>query len=130
MYFTVFGLDTVSASELWSYPPGYETTVNFNASFSPETSKFLEINDPEEGPAVFIPKYNNIPVRRRYMDDVTKAIISLKNLNVKPPDGEFFFSQTHISMFVNLILLFILHKLSLNHTNPVNLWLLTFSLCN
>lgn len=87
----------MSAIELWSYSSGHETTVNFNTSFTPETSKFLEINSGNEGPAVFIPKYNNVPVRRKYMDDVTKAIISLKNLNIKPSDG------THHIMYLFLI---------------------------
>ncbi|XP_035231471.1 protocadherin-like wing polarity protein stan isoform X2 [Stegodyphus dumicola] len=79
----VFGLDTVSASELWCLPPGQENTNFANASLSPEMSKFVEVIDMEEGPSVLIPKYNNFPVRQKYMDDVTRAIVPLKNLNIK-----------------------------------------------
>ncbi|XP_042896981.1 protocadherin-like wing polarity protein stan isoform X2 [Parasteatoda tepidariorum] len=77
----VFGLDTISASELWSLPSDGFTSNNL--SLSPETSQYMDISDFEIGPAVLIPKYNNFPRRKSFLDDVTKAKIPLKILNVK-----------------------------------------------
>ncbi|KAG8196303.1 hypothetical protein JTE90_013791 [Oedothorax gibbosus] len=80
----VFGLDTVSASELWSYPPHYDLSSSHNLTLTPETSQFVEVSsDPEEGPSVVIPKYNNFPKSKVLGDEVTRAFIPLRNLNIK-----------------------------------------------
>ncbi|CAL1293860.1 unnamed protein product [Larinioides sclopetarius] len=78
----VFGLDTVSVSELWSYPHGSEHTAR-NTTLTPETSQFVDISDPDDGPSVLIPKYNNFPKCKKFSDDITKAFIPLKILNIK-----------------------------------------------
>ncbi|KAF8796749.1 Cadherin EGF LAG seven-pass G-type receptor 2 like protein [Argiope bruennichi] len=78
----VFGLDTVSSSELWSYPPGSERAAH-NASTTPEKSQFVDASDPDDGPSVLIPKYNNFPKCKKFTDDITRAFIPLKILNIK-----------------------------------------------
>ncbi|GFV09493.1 protocadherin-like wing polarity protein stan [Trichonephila clavipes] len=77
----VFGLDTVSASELWSFPPSESSGVNM--TLNAETSQFVDLSDPEDGPSVLIPKYNNFPKCKKFSDDTTRAILPLKNLNIK-----------------------------------------------
>lgn len=107
----VFGLDTVATHELWdiskdlfsrprnqrSLPPSFAQRKPTNQSMIP--SMYLDFSllaDPLanhgevlsslSSPAVVIPKYNNYPVRKHYIDDITKAVVPLRLLNVNTLD--------------------------------------------
>ena len=111
----VFGLDTVASHELWDISkeilnraynsrgprhiqtPATPSTLMANHSLVP--SVYLDFSlsvDPLaanhdsafglSNPAVVIPKYNNYPLRKQNIDDITKAIVPLRLLNVNTLD--------------------------------------------
>ncbi|GIX77506.1 cadherin EGF LAG seven-pass G-type receptor 2 [Caerostris extrusa] len=96
----VFGLDTVSASELWSFPTA---NANRNGNMSQETSQFLDMSDLDDGPSVLIPKYNNFPKCKKFSDDITRAMIPLKHLNIKSLEGKIFLSSKPFVVVVNAL---------------------------
>ncbi|OTF70134.1 protocadherin-like protein wing polarity protein stan-like protein, partial [Euroglyphus maynei] len=109
----IFGLDTVATHELWdlsnpfqrnqqhmhdhhnhkplSEPLASNSTASIYLDFSlppdPLITSSLDKEDVnplgQSNPSVVIPKYNNYPLRKHNIDDITKAIIPLKILNVQ-----------------------------------------------
>ncbi len=72
-------------------------SASLNRSASSPPSVYLDFSLPidplaanhreqHSNPAVIIPKYNNYPTRKHHIDDVTKAIVPLKLLNVASLD--------------------------------------------
>ncbi|XP_054168820.1 protocadherin-like wing polarity protein stan [Oppia nitens] len=79
------GLDTVSSDQLWDMPRSLNSYVNTSQLIeSSAPSVYVDTSlPPESNPAVAIPKYNNFPNRKQYIDDITKAFIPLKLIAVK-----------------------------------------------
>lgn len=80
-----FGLDTISSDQLWDIPKSLHSFVNRTALLqSSVPSIYVDQSLPfESSPAVTIPKYNNFPIRKHNIDDITKAFVPLKTLSVK-----------------------------------------------
>jgi cadherin EGF LAG seven-pass G-type receptor 1 len=81
----IFGLDTVSTNELWDMPKSLHSYMNRTALIqSSVPSLYVDFSLPlDSSPAVSIPKYNNYPIRKQNIDDITRAVIPLKSLGVK-----------------------------------------------
>ncbi|KAH9423108.1 Cadherin EGF LAG seven-pass G-type receptor 2 [Dermatophagoides pteronyssinus] len=86
----IFGLDTVATHELWDLsslfqrqehllPP--DPLITSSIDREDDTIPLSQLN-----PSVVVPKYNNYPLRKHNIDDITKAIIPLKILNIQSFD--------------------------------------------
>ncbi|XP_076313585.1 protocadherin-like wing polarity protein stan isoform X2 [Tachypleus tridentatus] len=93
----VFGLDTVSTSELWGYPATTDDVTNLTVALdSIQPSIFLDFSLPSSaGPAVVIPKYNNFPIHKEYTDHISKAIVPLETIGVTELEGVVAKRQKH-----------------------------------
>src|SRR5262249_16196267 len=56
--------------------------LDFSLPLDPLASSHSHQSNHQSNSAVVIPKYNNYPIRKHNIDDITKAIIPLKLLNV------------------------------------------------
>lgn len=83
--YMMFGLDTISTGEVWDMPKSFVAFANrsafVEASIPSIYADFSLSND--VGPAITLPKYNNYPIRKQHIDDVTRAIIPLRSIGVK-----------------------------------------------
>ncbi|CAG2161702.1 unnamed protein product [Oppiella nova] len=79
------GLDTVSSDQLWDMPKSLHSYVNRSSLIqSSVPSIYVDMSLPlDSSPSVSIPKYNNFPIRKQNIDDITKAFVPLKTLAVK-----------------------------------------------
>lgn len=82
--YMVFGLDTVSTDELWDIPKSLQSFINRTSLIhSSVPSVYLDYSLQDAGPSVTIPKYNNYPIRKHHIDDITRAVIPVKSLGIK-----------------------------------------------
>lgn len=81
----VFGLDTVSPSELWNLQ--HILQENNSATVKADHSPFLDVSS-LQAPAVIIPKFNNYPIRKSFSDQVTGAVIPLELVGIKRPTAD------------------------------------------
>ncbi|CAG2102625.1 unnamed protein product [Medioppia subpectinata] len=74
-----------STDQLWDMPKSLHSYVNTSALLhSSVPSIYLDMSLPlDSSPSVSIPKYNNFPIRKQNIDDITKVFIPLKTLAVK-----------------------------------------------
>ena len=79
------GLDTVSSDQLWDMPKSLHSYFNRTTLLQASMpSVYVDQSLPSDSnPAVIIPKYNNFPLRKQNIDDITKAFVPLKILSVK-----------------------------------------------
>lgn len=93
----IFGMDVVSPDDLWGIVP----SKNSDSTSSDENlihSIYLEPGlHPDYGLSISLPKYNNYPRRKHHIDDVTKMILPLNLIGIKPTDT----NHTHSGKFLN-----------------------------
>lgn len=88
IFFSVFGVDTVSLEDLWA-------TANqadfYNVTDKLEISPFVDftVSDGEKVPSIIFPKFNNYPIRDDFENHLAEAVIPFNVAGLKDFDGKF-----------------------------------------
>lgn len=79
----IFGMDTISTDQLWAMQH-LQHYVNLNKSdLTAAASPSLDFSLPgDAGVAVSVPKYDNYPPAKSFLDDVTRVIVPLRTSGV------------------------------------------------